>query len=216
MGIPISFDINDDELYVDILQEVAVQSNKILIAMSRDDSTLNHITLAIDNAIRSSPEYTSLISGVLKDMFGLTDSQAAVENIIAGIKNNIEIDVKPAVVIGKTLSGGIIVKVLRSDLSDVLNVSGAKYESPGGEVAWLSWLLKGGDAVVVGGYEFSSFATGDSRTGGGLMIRSPEGFRVPPEYSGTASSNWLTRSLEDLDEQICNILYGEFIRRLNA
>ena len=69
-------------------------------------------------------------------------------------------------------------------------------------IPWLSWLLTKGDTIVIG--EFRVKYVGDkpySRSGGAIMIRGG-GFRVDPQFSGTESDNFITRSFTGIDNFI--------------
>lgn len=216
MGIPVSVEIDEAQLYKDVLIEMAAHLNKILSGMSKDGVIAGQVATMVDQAIRSSPEYDSLLNGELRAVFGLTNPAGTIEEIISIVKSNIEIEASPVRTIGIALTGRFTIRILRSDMVDVLSASGARFDSEGGEVNWLSWLLTAGDSIVIGDHDFSAnIGNAESRTGAGIMVRSNSGFRVPPEFSGTLTDNWLTRSIQDLDEQIGNIIYVELVRRLN-
>lgn len=110
---------------------------------------------------------------------------------------------------------------------------------PGGvTLPWLQWLLFEGDRVVIPNYDIlvagaaspagytrrkvGRFAS--SRTGGAIMVkrdyvgksryhasqgRMGSGWRVPPEYAGTASRNWLTEAADAAGPLVFELLEKE-------
>ncbi len=110
---------------------------------------------------------------------------------------------------------------------------------PGGvNLPWLQWLLFDGDRVVIPDYDIlvagaapptgyakrkvSRFSA--SRTGKAVMVkrdytgrsrhhasqgRTGSGWRVPPEYAGTASRNWLTEAADTAGPFVYDMLEKE-------
>ncbi len=110
---------------------------------------------------------------------------------------------------------------------------------PGGvSLPWLEWLLFEGDRVVIPNYDIlvagaappagyanrkvSRFSA--SRTGGAIMVsrnyvgrsrhhaaqgRTGPGWRVPPEYAGTTSHNWLTEAADAAGPLVYELLETE-------
>lgn len=160
---------------------------------------------AVEQAVRSSPEYKSLLGGDLQKIFGIADPQPVLEAIVGGMRNGVQVSVTPPA--GEIL-GGLKVEILREDLSDVLGVDGSSYVSYSVKrntetvVPWLEWLLLAGDRIILTDWEVHTKEGSyvNTRTGRAVMVqpsrRGSRGFRVPPEFSGTVDSNWLTRSLE--------------------
>jgi hypothetical protein len=89
----------------------------------------------------------------------------------------------------------------------------------GTPIPWLDWLILQGDRIIVLGYDVDFDLTpaerARSRTGMALMERG-SGWRVPPEFSGTAESNFLTRAFDGpaVEEMVAEIVVGEIQRRI--
>jgi hypothetical protein len=182
------------------------------------------VKLIVNDAIIASPEYGSLLSGDLLSQFGLPDPRIAVQSVIDAVVHALRVEVlKPT----PSSLGGLSVSILRDDFSDALSAEGATYVSvsvakgTSKTIPWLAWLLLEGDKIVLTGYEINLSAKGRaaSRTGSAIMVgeRSPTSllpprksafrpWRVPPEFSGTISDNWLTRAIGNVSEQINEVL----------
>ena len=63
---------------------------------------------------------------------------------------------------------------------------------------WLDWLLFEGDRIIVGTFHFEGSSKGRSELG---TMKTGGSFRVPPYYSGTANSNFVTRAFSDTQFQ---------------
>jgi hypothetical protein len=159
----------------------------------------------IRELITSSPEYSSLLTGSLWHQLGVRNPLAMTDAIISTIQESVVIQMIPPTVVGKRIRGGIVAKILKADFSDVLRIPGASFESEHGfEVDWLEWLLTSGDSIVNTSYHFESGFPDRSRTGDGIMLAEGS-WRVPPEFAGTISDNWLTRALSGLGDLISDI-----------
>lgn len=179
----------------------------------------------VKQELEKSDTYTSLLSGRLRTSFGLADSKTAVEEITQAVveSSNMFIDIS-------TQHVSCTVVVLKDDFSEVLNTEGAKYTynarpktTPAGrrlvggrvEIPWLEWLLFRGDSVIIADAQIATVSpTQYSRTDTTIMIhpKSPKGWSVPPEHSGVQDSNWLTKVLEPLAEQVI----GEIWKAVNG
>lgn len=162
---------------------------------------------AVEAAIRRSPEYASLESGRLRELFGLADPSSALTSIINAVREGVRVS---------SAGGTITVDVLPSDLGDVLSAEGASYVSRslrrGTEilVPWLSWLLLEGSKVIIADWvAVTPHTPSSTRTGGAVMVRPKRpagGFSVPAEFAGVADDNWLTRAVRDAQPDIEAIL----------
>lgn len=171
-------------------------------------------------ALRLSPEYESLLEGDLREQFGLADPAPVLEAIVQAVQGSVVVETTPPA--RPEDIGGIVVAILKEDLTEVLNLSVASYTSVSRRgaflIPWLEWLLMEGDRLILASAEFYNkvpkgravYSRSGSRTGVAIMIhrtRSPSaGFRVPAEYSGTVESNWLTRSLASLADDIQSVI----------
>lgn len=182
----------------EILTRCADEINRrILTNTARND--YKHMTQAIlEAAIMAQPEYESLMSGVLKAELGLADS-SKVDQIIRTWIRGVSVVVAPATVVGSKIIGDIIITAIPADYSDVLGSAAASYRTDkGDDIPWLSWLLLQGDMIVVASHKavYDADKAKFSRTGTDIMLPTDgEGWRVPPEFSGTVDNNFVTRAI---------------------
>jgi hypothetical protein len=215
----LKLDFDENKLKSYVITEYLKKLNSVLFKMSTDGIIKRAVGIEIRRLIENSPEYDSLISGKLNKDFGLdfpvANPTLTLNQIIETIERNVEITFTPAIYASGTVRGSLTISVLKSDFSDVLAIPSSQYNTEKGElVPWLRWLLLSGDSVVVAEYDVVATTSSRSRAGGEIMKKSFSGYRVPPEYSGTATNNWLTRALEDLDILMGNILQNELSRRI--
>ena len=186
------------EISRDILSRCADEINRrIFTGTARND--IRRITQAIlEFYIMSQPEYDSLKGGVLKAELGVEDT-AAIDRIIKLWVRGVDVVVAPATVVGSKIIGDIIITAIPADYSDVLSSSAASYITDKGEtVPWLSWLLLQGDNIVIATHRavYDPDKSKSSRTGTDIMLPTDtEGWRVPPEFSGTVDNNFVTRAV---------------------
>lgn len=146
----------------------------------------------VSSWILSQPEINSLQSGELAGQLGLYPGQSfnSTNAIINSVENSIVIDFKK---FSPKLVGGLEVQFQPSNFLNLLNLPQGFVNYSGGSLHWLEWLLIKGDSVIVANYQYNP-QTGLGRSGLGNMI---EGgfFRIPPQFSGIDSDNFITRAL---------------------
>lgn len=188
--------------------------------LSQTSFILTNVKTLVKQELEKSETYSSLLSGKLRSSFGLADSKTAIGEITQAV-----VDSSIMTVGISTQHVSCVVMVLKDDFSEVLNTEGAKYTynarpktTPAGrrlvggrvEIPWLEWLLFRGDSVIIADAQIATVPpTQYSRTNTTVMIhpKSPKGWSVPPEYSGVQDSNWLTKVLEPLAEQVIDEIW---------
>lgn len=179
----------------DLSKRMKKNSQKISVDSKKNVSEI------VQKALFASPTTSSLLSGKLKDDFGLTNNIAntAVNNIIKAISENIELKIISSN--NGSLVSTVIIQLLPSDIKKLVSVGGASFPSTRGQVDWLEWLLTRGSQIVVGDFWLYPKARGKTRSGGtsimveiGQTPRQP--FRVDPAHAGTIDDNFITRALE--------------------
>ena len=182
------------------------------------NTTANKTTSPIRNLIKEKlmeqPEVRSLDGGILAAEFGLPDGGRRIEDIINFWVSNIIVSKKKATASGGRISAGLTIKMIQSDFQDVLGLPSATITTEKGqELPWLEWLLMFGDRVIVRDYTIFFGGNRRSRSGSAVMIRSnSKGWRVPSAFSGTIENNFVTRALEDIEDDIADIFQKQITR----
>lgn len=189
---------------------------KILLALKEDvDIALNKSIPKINQqlpgllrkALQNQPEYQSLISGQLRLELGIPEPNLSVNNVIEQWLKNISIERKPLLITGRGLSGGFILGMVASDYADVLSLNEAQVtDVKGYNLPWLQWLLLEGGKIIVRNYSVDFGPFSSSRSGGAVMRSSNKNWRVPPEYAGTLTNNWVTRAIDSIESEIFNTI----------
>lgn len=175
---------------------------------------------ACDVLIEATPEYASLLGGELLGELGIPEVDSRVRSVLRGVRDGISVVATPLKAPKGRISGGLTIGILRRDFEDLLSLPAASYISApsGEEIRWLDWLLVQGDRIVVAGYDaffdLSAPERDRSRTKLALMRRG-HGWRVPPEFAGTESSNFLSRAFDvaAAEALIATIVREEIERR---
>lgn len=177
----------------------------------------DNIQKMINQTIRDAPEYTSLLNGQLRLEFGLYDAASQVSTIVDAWTNNITVDLKPIKITNAGLSGGFSLGMIASDFNDVLSLSSANMEDTerGYSLPWLKWLLLEGGKVLVKDYQIVFGPSPYSRTGYAIMKSdSSSNWRVPAEFAGTITNNWVTRAIDSLTDEITTMMIQQIERAI--
>lgn len=208
MRFKISILEKNKEIEQKILQALLPQVNKALGSYYK--TIIPKIKIVIAEAIKSSPEYNSITNGVLKYELGIPDGDSRVNTLLNIWLSNINIEPKPVIIKNSQIIGGLKISLIRADLSDVLGSDAAIItdNKTGSMVDWLNWLSLAGDKTIIRDYNFILGSNPRSRTGGGIMRYAPGSgkWKVPSEFSGTVTNNWITRSIDMAADNIENIL----------
>ena len=129
---------------------------------------------------------------------GLPDPERRVSDILDTIRKGTHTRIIPSRISNGQISSGVVVEMIPSGFSDLLSLEASVLVTEkGAELNWLDWLLIQGDTAIVGEYRFALGSSPYSRTGMGLMIGgSGFSWRVPPEYAGNITNNWITRAID--------------------
>lgn len=172
---------------------IATEINKVL--SQNQSKILQESKSLVSRWIASQPEMIDLqssIPGSLAGQFGLYpgQGQSSVVSIINSIQSAITINFKK---FDNKLLGGMEVNFQPLDFLNLLNLPQGIVNYKDGQLKWLDWLLTKGDTTIVVSYQYNP-STGIGRSGLGNMIKGGS-FRVPPQFSGTDSNNFITRAL---------------------
>jgi hypothetical protein len=162
----------------------------------------------INEAIISQPEYNSLLNGTLKLELGIPDPEQRIQELLSIWIKNIDISYQKPKIVSSKIKSSISIKAIKADFSDVLGNDLAEVVdfNTGSVIPWLDWLLLEGSTTLVKDYEVSFGPNPRSRTGYAIMVDSNSDWKVPSEYSGTRSDNWITRAINSYKDNINKLL----------
>jgi len=177
-------------------------------------STINKIKGYIPAWINSQPEIVSLQSqttNTLFALFGLRSGSAnsIVDDITNSVVNSLSLSFTP---IDNQLNGGITIELQPSDFQNLLSLQSGHVVYSQGDLHWLNWLLTMGNSVIIANYNYAP-QSGAGRSRQGIM-KFGGSFRVPPQYSGTDTDNFITRALtgSTQENQITQIINTELFK----
>lgn len=163
--------------------------------------------------------YQSILGGDLRAEFGLENPDVVLQEILTILRDSVIVSYSPVRFNGNNLQGGIVIKAIKDDFSDILSSGAATYMSNQFKVEWLKWLISEGDSIIIADYRISYDLTpkerANSRTGVALMKKG-SGWKVPAQYAGIISDNFITKIFQGvgLELQLSKILEQALARRL--
>ena len=213
---------HDMKIQFKLLEKNKEIESKILNALlsevtDRMKSYAKNITIKIKSvvidAIRSSPEYQSLVSGSLKAEFGIPDPEQRLSQLLQLWSSGASITYNAPRISNSKITTSFKLELIKADLSDVLGSDIAIVTDglSGKSVYWLEWLSLAGDKSIIKDYTVVYGPNRRSRTGLAIM-RSSSGSRwkVPSEFSGTINNNWITRAIDSVSDDIESIIQQGF------
>jgi hypothetical protein len=187
---------NDSVIKRKILSSTANYLNKNVPKIV--DSISKDVRAMTTTFLKDTDTYKSLINGELAGSFGLPQNTRHydVDQILSTIATNMEVKYEKTRYSGGKFSTFLKVGAVLRDFSDILALSESRVITDEGTILeWLRWLLTAGDKIIISEHQVR-LRHGRGRSGLGIMIQSNAGgWRVPPEYAGTMTNNWLTKSL---------------------
>ena len=173
-----------------------------------------------DSIIRREGAYVSLMGGELLGELGVPGVASRLDAILNTIKESCEVESTPLMQAGNIITGGLVVKMVRSEFLDILALPEATYTTAQGtDIPWLNWLLLQGDKIIVMGFDIKSGLRGQerhkSRTKLAIMIPG-RGWKVPSEFSGVIEDNFITRAFNasEVEALLFEIIKEEITSRL--
>ena len=146
-------------------------------------------------------EYIGLGHGDLRVELGLVDGQSRLISIMDRWLSTIELKFTPFKRRGSKITGGIKIRGVKNDYSDVLGDYEANFTTEKGEnLPWLEWLLLDGSSVIIADYRYRE-GIGEGRAGGGTM-RKGGSWGVPDPYTGVQSDNFITRAIDSMLKEL--------------
>jgi hypothetical protein len=206
MNIGLKVIDSSNDISSSILKELSDKINKLLSSSINNIET--DLRAIINEAIRSQPEYTSLLTGTLKAELGLPDSSIVDEvvdffaNSVKVTQNNVKYSINKGiygVLKIELVSDNIIAQSLYNNFANVQDVKG--YIIP-----WLQWLLLEGGSILVKNYEVKYGNSPYSRSGMAIMVESNQSWSVPNAFSGKLNDNWITRAINNAEQEIVSTI----------
>lgn len=166
----------------------------------------------LQNAIVNTPEYSSILNGKLKYEFGIPDSNVKLNNLVDLWIENIKYPYMKPTIIGNKIKSSFEVNAVRVDFAEVLYSDNALVidNIRGYNLPWLEWLLLEGNKTIISKQEVVIGPNKFSRTGNALMRDSNKSWKVPSEFSGTVTNNWITRAIDGVEGNIQSLLDRAF------
>lgn len=166
----------------------------------------------LQNAIVNTPEYSSILNGKLKYEFGIPDSNVKLNNLVDLWIENIKYPYMKPTIIGNKIKSSFEVNAVRVDFAEVLYSDDALVidNIRGYNLPWLEWLLLEGNKTIISKQEVVIGPNKFSRTGNALMRDSNKSWKVPSEFSGTVTNNWITRAIDGVEGNIQSLLDRAF------
>lgn len=197
---------SDIEIDKKIRKALIKEVNKVMTRLT--NKSVKPIRELVKNTLMEQPEVKSLDGGILAAEFGLPDGGRRIEDIIEFWVNHIIVSKKKATASGGKLNASLTIKMIPTNFEDVLGLDSATIVTEKGQtLPWLEWLLKFGDRVIVRDYTIFFGSKRRSRSGDAIMVRSNKrGWGVPSAFSGTVDNNFVTRALDEIEDDIVNIL----------
>lgn len=204
-----------------ILESNSTITNSILKALIPDvdaymKQKLQYIRTNLPNLIKdiivNTDTYSSLVSGQLQYEFGIPDPVSKLDEILGIWASNVQIKYDPPIISAGKIKSSFSVSIIRSSFDDVLSSDAALVIDTlrGYNLSWLEWLLLEGNKTIVKNQQVVLSPSKFSRTGLALMRESNKSWKVPSQYAGTISNNWITRAIDDNESTINNFLTKAF------
>jgi hypothetical protein len=204
-----------------LLENNTVIINEILKALIPEidsylKNRLNRIKIELPSLItdllKNTETYSALVGGQLQYEFGIPDPGNKINEILEIWSRNISVNYRAPVVSNARIKASFSVSIIRSNFSDVLSSDAALVidNLRGYSLPWLEWLLLEGNKVIVRKQQVVFRPSKFSRTGMAVMQESNKNWKVPAQFAGTISNNWITRTIDDNEATINNFLEKVF------
>lgn len=198
----ISYGIVETEAEIANLMMNALAEQITPVFIAAQPEILNGIQEDILLGLQSTTEYALLTTGRWRAHFGFEkgSERLRLDTIISVIANSTKIECEPFKYNSGRFTGGITLRMLVEDYSDILPLKQSIVENRVNipvDLPWLDWFLTSGGMTpgLVSGYHIVFGSEGDPRnrrSRSGIAIMSPGGSWVVPG-DGSHNDNWLTR-----------------------
>jgi hypothetical protein len=168
---------------------------------------VSEISSHVPTWLRNQPEIVALLAKDNTSLAGYFGIAGSASDVVNAIVNSVtgSLIFKFVSYNNSLTRGGFEVYIQPENFANLLGLPQGHTIYQGGDLHWLDWLLIRGDAIIVSNYQYNP-STGLGRSGLGNMIKGGA-FRVPPQFAGTKTDNFVTRALSgnDQDKILTNI-----------
>ena len=191
---------SDREIQKKINKALSKQATMVMNSAAKD--VYNNLRPIVRTAIASSPAISSLRGGRLMADFGLTKDPTPL--IIEAVADSIQVKPKKVTFSGSRAVTGMEIYIQPTSFANLFSLPVAEQVIKDGRLPWLKWLLTLGDTPIIAdfGIEYGPFG----RTGKARMTRKNAPFQVNPQFSGTASNNFISKALKAYSGQIKQVI----------
>lgn len=168
----------------------------------------------IKKYLTAQAEYKELTSnsGILRELFGLDVSKHQPETIVDILVNSTNVkSIKAASSSTHIIRGGLQITAIDASYQDILQ-SAASFsdvileeniaQASNLAIHWLDYLLTYGNAILRSNYTVGVDINNNTH----WVRRDGDSIKVPSWLSGTATDNWITRALENIDVDLLDII----------
>ena len=191
---------SDREIQKKINKALSKQATMVMNSAAKE--IYKNLRPIVRTAIASSPAITSLRGGRLAADFGLTKDPTPL--IIEAVADSIQVKPRRVTFSGSKAVTGIEIYIQPTSFGNLFSLPVAEQVIKNGRLPWLKWLLTLGDTLIIAdfGIEYGPFG----RTGKARMTRKNAPFQVNPQFSGTASNNFISKALKAHSGQIKQVI----------
>jgi len=204
----------EQEIGEKILKSICKHLNKTIANGQMRADLTGRIADAIRISLYQQPEEGS---EKLRTHLGVDDFVGAMHKIYDVVAGSTKIVVSFFRTAGNAIQGYVKITASPSSYYHELQADFAKYtyENAGGThvIPWLEWLLLRGDEPIILDYTVKHWPK-RSRTQDLVMRRSTRSWSVPPEFSGVADNNFITRAINAAVPEIEKIIADEVRRKI--
>jgi hypothetical protein len=198
---------NNADIQESIAKALLPKSRQIMAKAIR--SIKESLPIIVNKYVINSPEYASLIGGILKYELGIPNASNKIAGLLDIWSKNIDFKYDPPKIIRSQVRSSFSASMIKINFEDVLFTDFAVVRDNirGYDLPWLQWLLLEGNSTIIEDYQIVFGANRASRTGNAIMKKNTSKFwKVPSLFSGTIADNWITRSIRDAEPEIQQLL----------
>ena len=195
-----------NQMGLKILEEFRVHLSKVFLQIK--PFIIGELRPMINEALQSSPTWDSISSGEIQKTFFIDSANSALSAIKTAVIEGVVVDIQPVINTGKSVTGGLSVKMLDDGFSSLTHLAEGSYTTANGRnVNWLEYLLFNGTSPM---YLKAKLI----RTKRGIILGTADtDLAISPADAGTQGDNFLTRALLPVEVKLLDIIENEISRR---